>query len=338
MEMIDFEKLTAEQKKLFILKQLINYKNNPIKGLAFEIKALLKSRCIKELLDYIGISFMSLLDEDVEEKARRKIANYDKMKFMYNRVLDKANLLAQELKLSSSLEYANLFTFLLWNGYFSEKKSFTYQSYSRSNNVALYPFDIMRGIGVCINFSMMLTDYLNKTNYSAAVLDNFFIPSITIDYSYSVEQNAVEDKTNRKLILFLLSEIIKRMGNHDVTLIDENGKLYIYDATNLCIFEIIDCYHAHIISGNGEMEIKPFISYAMSSSEKERDLLEKLISGEYTTVPYDATSFRNISEGNKSWFLDNMTLIEDFYSDVHSDIVGIASELKRVRKKTIDVK
>lgn len=337
MEMIDFEKLTVEQKKLFLLKQRMNCKN-PEEVLAFEEKVFMETDNIKEMLGYMSPAFIGLIKGDMREVAAKTQANYESVVPMYHRILKEANILAKEMGLKTSLEYANLFVFLLWRGYFSENKSLQYKVEGRENTLGLFSFDIMQGIGVCLNFSQMLTDYLNSGSNTAATLNVFCGNNIKIDYRYPVERNLVKEKFYIKILIFFLSRIAKKAGNHALTLIDENGKLYIYDATNLCILGIDDCYKAHIISGHGEMEIKPFMSYLVSNSEKERDLLEKLINGEHITAPYDAASFRDISEANNTHFLDNMPLVEDFYLDVHSDIVGIASELKRVRKNSIDVK
>ena len=78
------------------------------------------------------------------------------IKGYYSSLLDKTKKLALELGLTNSLEISNLFSYLLWNGYFSKTKQNRYQQLGRKNISGLFYADIMDGIGVCLNHAYVL--------------------------------------------------------------------------------------------------------------------------------------------------------------------------------------
>ena len=96
--------------------------------------------------DYI-VQLMNLATEMIEIKMKVQHNTIDnEIKSVvqdYGIILDKFAQLCSLFDLSNSLETANLFTYLLWNGYFSQNKNFKYKGNGRLNAVNAYAFDIM---------------------------------------------------------------------------------------------------------------------------------------------------------------------------------------------------
>lgn len=293
---------------------------------------------IPEMIELMKVSLIARSSVEIQNKINAEKHLYADLYIEYNHLLNKAAKLARELKITSSLEYANLFTFLLWNGYFSKSKSHVYQIENRRNIFGLFSFDIMRGGGVCLNYSDMLKDFLNKNiHFNAASIFALCPNDLKPDYRPEIERNYIKPKFYLKLLFWLLKGVVKRSGNHAVTLVQEINKTYLYDATNLCAYDIDGLSKAHIISGTGSLDLHPYLSYLFSTDGKERVALESLINETYSPYLYTAEDFKAISEKNMAQFKDNNSLIEDFYTAAYPHLEKIATGIER-KRKNINVK
>lgn len=109
--------------------------------------------------------------EHIKEIEENQKENTISMEY-YNQVLEKTVKLALELNLTKSLEYANLFTYLLWNGYFSLDKKFAFKIEDRLLSEGMYFLDIFKGNGVCLNIS---EDNMDLFMSNRALLDDYYI-------------------------------------------------------------------------------------------------------------------------------------------------------------------
>ena len=92
--------------------------------------------------------------------------------------------------------------------------------------------------------------------------------------------NRKENKyLNLNIIFLFINKIINsNTENHLFTLIKDKSQMYIYDATNLAIFNIESKTVARIINGNGFCRVAPIPSYAYVSSQNDSDLLNEYLS------------------------------------------------------------
>ena len=88
----------------------------------------------------------------------------------YLSVLRNYKDLADELLLFNPIELSILFSYLLWEGYFSKDKHNIYKNENFLLLSHMYPYTIMDGWGVCLNHSIMLADYLNLCGIDATPL------------------------------------------------------------------------------------------------------------------------------------------------------------------------
>lgn len=253
----------------------------------------------------------------------------------YDTILDKFVQLCTEFDLSNSLEIANLFTYLLWNGYFSQNKNFEYKVDGRLNATNAYSFDIMNGIGVCLNISDMLNDILKKCGYSSIMFYNRFICLKHKDYIPKVKRNI---EKQRKSLIKLMVEHIFKVGNHVCVLIHENDRFYLYDPTNLLILNVDTLKRSSMINCVGTIENQINSSYKFISDKDKFNeyILDDLVSDLKNNINkkcfYDSTFFENSWINNSKKCAINNSLLESYYDDIKIHIDNIADKVKKLVK------
>jgi len=236
--------------------------------------------------------------------------------FEYKKLLNKMATLAKELNMNNSLELSILFDYLLWNGYLSKTHKHEYKDNEETILLGMNFTDISNGIGVCRNYSEMLKDFLNHSGYNSVILCNFF------DY-----ENIVNKMLNRK----------SQKSNHAYNLIEDNG-LYIYDSTNSVLYNLTRQDSALLAEGDYKYKndrkyksiIRIYRSYDLCYSKKDEKLLDRLYSEKEFISPYNKNDFISSRNVNLEIIKNNLSLLEDFYSEAKPDIIGISEETQKV--------
>lgn len=244
----------------------------------------------------------------------------------YMSLLEKMSYLAKELNLNNSLELSVLFSYLLWNGYLSKRKVHKFQSENRKMIAGLLFADITDGIGVCLNYSEMLKDFLKYCGYQSIILLNHFDNNTKIDYIMNIGRIKSDDSQSKE------RNFNVKKADHTFNLIEENNKLYIYDSTNLLLYNINDWNSASLINGRGKNKLFPYASYSFCYSKDDRDLIDKLFIGEKLIPPYTKEDFISISEVNLEIIKNSTFLLEDFYVEARPYIVGVSEETNKIMK------
>ena len=260
---------------------------------------------------------------------------YSESLIRYNNILENYKKLAQELKVDSSLDLSHLFAYMLWNGYFSVSKEHSYKLQERLFVPGMYSFDVIKGKGVCLAYANLLSDYLTKCEKESSVL-YCKVPSekgaIRCDYRPEIERNVKNSLSSRvksQMLTIFLKGVINKVGNHAVTLIRENGNVYIYDPTNLCALNIKDSSTASIVNGKGEFALRPLSSITLSPLSDYYHIYEDLFSDDIKqalTRKDFIVSFENLMEIIK----DNISLLDDAYDNIHSDLEYIDKETDKI--------
>lgn len=331
----DFENATKEKRELILLKTFLELKKYENKEEALEF---ITDYSVKDMLKMSSTALTVMTVDDMIKESRTKFSK--EFDSSYNRVLDNWVKLSSELKLANSLELSNLFTYLLWNGYFSKTKVHNYQIEGRTLLDGFFALDIMNGNGVCLNYSDMLKDFLIKSGINSSIIINYS-SGVTRDNMALelIKRNAVKPKLYTKVSIALLEPLIKNIGNHACTLINENDKLYIYDPTNLLCAKIDSYNSASIIDGTGSIALKPYISYGFANSDIEKNTLEKLFDNSSLVSPYNKEDINLTWNNCVSLFEFNKHLIDDCYDETRGDIEKISNNLaeckKRIKSKKI---
>ena len=255
-------------------------------------------------------------------QAKNNQEKYSEFLFDYKSILEKTTKLAKELKLTNSLEYSILYTYLIHRGYFSKYKIIKFEREGRKNIPGLYQLDIMAGRAVCLNFSEMLKDFLNTSGFNSATI---------------MSSNTYKNTLLEKLL------IQEEKPTHVINLILEHGKMYIYDSINECIFKLENNESAKIISGADFYKYKylwlykyrlyPYKSYHLNFSQKEIEVLDMLHTTNYFNSPYNKESYKETRENCIEIFRENRQLISDYRDCTSENICNIANKLKLVREQ-----
>lgn len=98
---------------------------------------------------------------------------YDKEMKLYRDILELYRNIAEELKLSTALEFSSYYTYLLWNGYFSVTKEHKYNEVNRTMDLNFLANSVLNGSGVCLEYSALLNDFLKVCNKESLLMSCF---------------------------------------------------------------------------------------------------------------------------------------------------------------------
>lgn len=195
----------------------------------------------------------------------------------YKQILETYKKLASELKITNSLDLSILYSYLLWNGYFSITHV---HNYSLKNSLLLpgMPFELMSGNGVCLHYATMLRDFLELNNIKTSTISSVINKNSIIEtYQSNIERRISEKLSN---IMYTTFDIIKPLvniyGNHLITLIEDNKYLYVYDATKQHVYNILNNDNIEIINGIGKIKIKTIPTLVLDPSNDKDNILEKI--------------------------------------------------------------
>lgn len=277
-----------------------------------------------ESLNDIVVSAMSNQYEMIREIYKDSVISY-------NKVLKNYKELANELNLNTSLELSHLFSYMLWNGYYSVSKKHEYKMNDRLMLTGLQSFDVIRGQGVCLAYSELLSNYLNICDKNAAIL-NCKVPTkkgeIEQDYTPSINRNMKNDTYNTlflKGLIPMLNFLTNKAGNHAVTLVEDDEKLYLYDVTNLFALNLIDESKASIINGKGEFDIKPLFTSLIIPNADPNLLLNRVINNKLGKR-LDRNDYIYNFEKVISLVSENIKVLDDAYDNIHSELEFIVKE------------
>lgn len=308
-----------------------------------EQKMVEKIECwnyINALPPYFGYVKMSelikigLLTEIIRDKSKFN-EEYAKEMKLYKDILEMYKSIAEELKLFTALELSYYYTYLLWNGYFSATKEHKYDKSDRSKGFSFLPASVLNGGGACLEYSALLNDFLKICNRESMLL-SCFISKVKFEYKPNIVRNVNNNNTKKpNEILKVMTNILgitKKIGNHAVTIINENGQQYVFDATNLSVLNIEEKLKASLINGKGYFDLKKhFLDlfnvtdcnselFYMLKHETARSSLEKnyIISGYENTL--------KVVE-------ENRVLLDEGYDVIRSSIEQINSQMLLMKKK-----
>ena len=243
----------------------------------------------------------------------------------YEKIIKEINVLYKNLNLDNSIGKGLLFSYLLYNGYFSYNHKHTYSQKNIMDIRNSYSYDIFLGKGVCRHYSNMLNDILNYNSINSYCL---LVHISNLKYLYQININIDEDKKSyfyRALKDFL--NIINNRPNHLCNLIIENGNCFIYDATNMTVFELIDNKIAIHTMGNGRMKL--FLEH-----EDNKFYNKHLIEFEdYVILDSDKlfNMFLRESFRLKEIVVEGSNILEDFHNDILSDINNIKAKVLEMK-------
>ena len=118
----------------------------------------------------------------------------------------------------------------------------------------------------------------------------------------------------------LLKGVTNNFGNHAVTLIEDDDKLYVYDSTNLYVLNIDSYNKASIVNGSGSFELRPTKTLLLSPYADPNNLFNRLAGDDEIKEAYNEEEVKDSYEKIIEMAANNQNLINDAYDNIHSEL------------------
>lgn len=244
--------------------------------------------------------------------------DYKQIKKLYNNIITNLANFLKEQNITDPVEIFVIYQFMYRKGYLSYNHNFNYDA-DMKDLANLHGADLVRGTGVCRSISSFLTDLYKAMGYNACnllvnanrtVLDN-------IDRQGNYPRFTINKKTSKFVKLITNLTTVIPMPNHLITLLEKDGKTYIFDPTN----------DAFLIKGkNNELilpeqkEGKMKISYIISALTRVQGTMGNLQSKsevenylQNSTIDYE--TYKEIYKNTLIYVMNNFLLFEQFYEN-----------------------
>lgn len=280
---------------------------------------------------------ISLFAELLKDKNKFNEESVKEMK-LYKNILEMYKNIAEELRLSTALQFSYYYTYLLWNGYFSVTKEHEYNKNDRSKNLNFLVASVLNGGGVCLEYSALLNDFLKICNRESMLM-TCFVPikkgEVEFEYKPNIVRNINKNTTRLNEALTVSANvfgIIKKTGNHAVTVINENGQQYVFDATNLSVLNIEEKLRASLINGKGYFDLKKYSLDLFNLTDCTSELFYML----KNEIAHSSLEKNNIISGYENTLKiveKNRILLDEGYDSIHSSIEQVNSYVLSMKKK-----
>ena len=255
-------------------------------------------------------------------------------------ILNRYKQLAEDLNFETSLDISHYFSKLLWEGYFSPNKEHSYQLRDR---ITEFPtLEVFQGKGVCLNYSALQTQFL-KTCGKDAKQTSCLVDTKKIErdekYKELLECKVditKNEKIKEELLFLVAAPIVKLVGNHAITLVGDNNRIFYYDPTNMFVLNPMKGNKAKIINGKGEFDIKldfTLNAHDFSKIEKIEDYLADIVT---KNTSYDTFTDEEIYETMTRVF-DKMnekkSLVNAAYEEIKPNILTINEEIEKHKEE-----
>jgi len=251
----------------------------------------------------------------------QQIKNSQEIISYYNLIYKTINLF-ERLKLNDSFEIFYVFTYLLWNGYFSIDRSYQFSS-DRYLLDGFFGMSIMTGKGVCLNNVELLDQIFKELDYDSYIVANKKIKPIHNEYNSYINRNiGKQPNLNRKPIL----------TNHCCVLIRDNKYDYIYDPTNIMCFNLTSKKTADVIIGEGKIKISLFDTKILSSrkyNEIKEVFKQIYLVKKEQNIEEEKTIIEEKTEHLNKMCEENILLFEEFYKSNINNIKTISNQLQK---------
>ncbi len=329
-----FKGINNQEKALVAYKKILELQLSEVDE---EIDKEYLILAIKEASDSSIGYFKALFIYLSAQQALHFYEQFSSLKDRYTKVLENYKILANELHISSALELSHLFTYMLWNGYYSDTQEHRYNMKNRTLITNFTFLDVIKGSGVCLNYSECLQDYLLTCGKDASILFCSVPKDKTFqrDYKPQIEQKIAKNK-HELLKLSILAKIVSKLlkidGNHAITLIKDDNKMFAYDPTNLLVLNIANKNTGEIINGKGNFKLLPMLTLNILVNLNSFPLIEELLNKENPQA-YSRKEIIFSFENTTETIANNILLLDDAYTNIHSDLHYIATEYNKAKSR-----
>lgn len=185
----------------------------------------------------------------------------------YQIIVAQTKSLAKELNCTDPLMICNLYSCLLWNGYFSLGKKFRCGNDNAVDCIEYSSHSIMSGVGNNLAISSMLRDILDLSGVTNAEILGENKQSVPTGYSPPFERCGYKEFLNGNNKGIKKAFFGTMLGNYFANLIVDAKGGYLYDPMSFNLCSIEDMSTALGVTGWGDIKIKPFLSFAFNDTK-----------------------------------------------------------------------
>lgn len=271
-----------------------------------------------------------LTDSLITARIEPKAEDYKKIKELYNNIVaNLANFLKAQ-NITDPVEIFAIYQFMYRNGYLSFNHNFNYDIDMKDLS-ALNGADVVRGTGVCRSISSFLTDLYKEMGYDACnllVSANRKVVN-NIDRQGNYPKWKISKKTNRFVKTISKISNIFPMTNHLITLVEKDGKTYIFDPTNDG-FLVKGKYNNLVLPNQKEGRMK--ISYFVNSIHRILGTTgnlksNKQIQNHLKQPTIDNAQYKTLYINSLTFIKNNLLLFEKFYEENEHLYVELFQEI-----------
>ena len=281
-------------------------------------------------------SYMYLIDIFISAKTSMITKEYKELNLLYSEVLSRTADLVEECEFNDPIEVFAFFVYLYRNGYLSVDREFVYDT-KLIDFPNMQGIDVVRGKGVCRSISSMLSDLYYELGYDVT---NLMVYATKDSVKKQIKlcdtplRKSVESKKFVDFVVAITSKL--ELGNHQITMVNDNGKSYILDPTNDGILDYNP--DKKIIYAGSE---ENYMKYKESSQ-----ILCGIIMGGQTSFESKLKSDVDLADYKEKYLRtlkfckENSDLLVDFYNmnkELYDDICTILAEQKSILRRTIPI-
>ena len=262
-----------------------------------------------------------LTDSLITARLEPTTEDYKQIKNLYNNIITNLANFLKDQNITDPVEIFTVYQFMYRNGYLSYNHNFNYdvdmKDLSKLNGV-----DVVRGTGVCRSISSFLTDLYKEMGYDSCnllvnanrtVLNN-------IDRQGNYPKWKISKKTSGFVkIISKVSSVIP-MPNHLITLLEKDGKTYVFDPTNDAF--LIKGKNNELIlpdQKDGRMKVSYFMNCVQRILGQIGTLKSKAQIEDYLQNPtIDYETYKEIYKNTLIYIKNNISLFQQFYENNNS--------------------
>lgn len=287
----------------------------------------------------------------------------DKIKeinFVYNEVISDYNGINRDLGLEHPIEVGSLFNSVLYGGYLSKDKAFTFGSNHVIDLVEVSGPNIMSGEGVCRHISVLLKDIYNNYGMNACAFNIHLRPRELLlgidkgsqgyskDKLYHLIDMLIFDEEENKIVkleadkrlkevgehLFLLAEFDEKAKkffvrpNHRINLVVHNGEVSLYDPTHNKTYKVNESNPKLLIDLVDEWIPISFTFFEVVNEMRLKDTKR------YLSMPSLSfeEDYQKIMQA-RQLYKDNREIFEKFYDEHKDAYYDIADKMMQLGAK-----
>lgn len=267
------------------------------------------------------------------------IKKYQDLNALYSEVLNGIANLFYTLDLQEPVSIFVAFVALLRQGYFSHQHKLYYRS-DLNDIPFLLGVDVLCSKGVCRTFSAMLSDLYNqmgiKSNTISVHTSGETLRHLKKLCPYSLQHDHDHDQKFVTIISSITQYV--KISNHALTLVEWNGKYYIFDPTNDGFLyqddkRIIRNAYAPEFTLKRSTELRDFLSMLYYSPSPKIHVTPQ----DTPAIPYE--EYSHIYHQILQRLQDMQPLLDDFYEQnclLYKQACNICKQQKsQVKRKSI---